>query len=275
MNATPSAPSTGPMQLPATWDAIASGYAQVVARWFGSFGVEVMRDASLAATDHVVDVAAGPGTLTFAVAPRVAQVTATDFSPGMIAELTARATRDRVDNVEGAVMDAQSLDLADRSFDVAFCLFAFMFFPDRAVAFRELLRVLRPGGRAVVATWAPLDRRPLMKVGFDAIAEVFPDLPRPAKGDLQQPDECVAEMTAAGFREVSARLCSASVRVESAEEYLEATERSGLPLAMLRQKLGPEGWPAARARLVDVIRRDVPPGGADLTAEAILTRGVR
>ena len=275
MNPTPPAPSTGPMQLPTTWDAVAPGYAEVVNRWFGSIALEALRDGSLAPTDHVLDVAAGPGTLAFAAAPGVARVTATDFSPGMIAELAARAARDGVATVEGAVMDAQSLDLADRSFDAAFCMFGFMFFPDRAKAFRELLRVLRPGGRAVVATWTPIDRRPLMKIGFDAIAEVFPDLPRPSKGDLQQPDECMAEMTAAGFREVSARLVTASARVGSAEEYLEATERSGLPLAMLREKLGPEGWTAARARLVDVIRRHVPPGGADLTAEAILTRGIR
>jgi len=275
MNPTPAPPPTGPMQLPGTWDAVAPGYAEVVLSWFAPLSVEAIRDASLETSDRVLDVAAGPGTLAFAVAPRVAQVTATDFSPAMIAELAARARRDGVSNVEGAVMDAQSLDLADRSFDVAFCMFAFMFFPDRARAFRELLRVLRPGGRAVVATWAPIDRRPLMKVGFDAIAEVFPDLPRPSKGDLQQPDECVAEMTAAGFREVSARPVTTSVRVGSAEEYLDATERSGLPLRMLREKLGPEGWTAARVRLVEVVRRHVPPGGVDLTAEAILTRGVR
>jgi len=43
-------------------------------------------------------------------------------------------------------MDAQSLAFGDATFDAAFCTFAFMFFPDRGCAFREMRRVLRPGG---------------------------------------------------------------------------------------------------------------------------------
>ncbi len=263
------------MQLPATWDDVAPGYAEVVPPWVGSFVEAAADDGALGPADRVLDVAAGPGTLAFAVARRVAQVTATDFSPGMIAEVRARAAREGIGNVESAVMDAQALDLADGSFDAAFCLFGFMFFPDRARAFGELRRVLRPGGRAVVATWGPIGRRPLMKLAFDAIAEVFPDLPSPQKGDLQQPEECVAEMTAAGFGEVSARVVSASVRVPSAEQYLDLTERSGLPLRMLRQRLSPDAWTLAHARLLEVVRRSVPAGGAELGAEAILTRGGR
>ncbi|HEU5056061.1 MAG TPA: class I SAM-dependent methyltransferase [Kofleriaceae bacterium] len=274
-DAPPTLPPPGPLQLPATWDAVAAGYAEEVPRWFGAFALEAERAADLRPADRVLDVAAGPGTLAFQVAPRVARVTATDFSPSMIEELRARAAREGVANVEGQVMDAQALGFPDGSFDAAFCMFAFMFFPDRARAFRELHRVLAPGGRAVVGTWAPIERRPLMKVGFDAIAEVFPDLPRPQKGDLQQPEECVAEMTAAGFREVSARAFGASVWVESAERYLDVMERSGAPLAILRKKLPPAAWAEAHGRLVDVVRRSVPSGGVELAAEAIITRGDR
>lgn len=82
-------------------------------------------------------------------------------------------------------------------------------------------------------------------------------------------------MAAAGFREVSARLFTVAVRAESPEEYLESTERSGLPLSAMRKKLTPEAWADAHARLLAAVRRSIPAGGADLTAEAIITRGVR
>jgi len=53
------------------------------------------------------------------------------------------------------------------------------------------------------------------------------------------------------------------------------TERSSVPYSLLRRKLGPEAWAEAQARLLDVIRRSIPAGGAALGAEAIISRGVR
>jgi SAM-dependent methyltransferase len=193
----------------------------------------------------------------------------------MIEELTRRAAREGVKNVEGAVMDAQSLTFPDASFDAAFCLFAFFFFPDRARAFRELYRVLRPSGRVLIATWAPIERRPVMRIAFEAFAEALPELPRPAKGDLQDPDECVREMTAAGFRDVTAHTFTASVRVDSPERYLDLITRSGAPCAIMKKKMGAPAWDASMVRVLDAVRRRIPEGGAELSAEAIFTRGTR
>jgi hypothetical protein len=135
--------------------------------------------------------------------------------------------------------------------------------------------VLRPGGRALVATWAPIDRRPMMKVGFDSLAEALPQLPPVTKGDLQQTDECVREMSAGGFHDVAAHVFTASTHVDSAEHYLRVMERGGAPFVAIRKKLGAEAWAEAEARLLDAVRRRIPAGGADLAAEAILTVGSR
>ncbi len=171
-------------------------------------------------------------------------------------------------------MDAQALTFVDSRFDLAFCMFMLMFV-DRARTFRELLRVVRPGGRVLVATWAPIERRPMMKVGTDALAEAIPDLPPMPKGDLQDPAECVREMSDAGFRNVADRAFDASLRVSSAEQYLRVMERAGAPFAMLKKRLGEEGWTKASVRLLEALRRRIPEGGADLGAEAILTWGER
>jgi len=50
-------------------------------------------------------------------------------------------------------MDAEQLALPDAHFDVAFCALGLMYMPDSGAALRELHRVLRPGGRAVLAVW--------------------------------------------------------------------------------------------------------------------------
>ena len=267
-----SAPS--PQQIPTTWDAVAAPYAQEIAQWT-QYAEEALRLLPIASGDRVLDVASGPGTLAFLAAPLAAHVTAVDFSPGMIDELRCCVAREGVANLESAVMDAQTLTLPDASFDAAYCLFAYFFFPDRARAFHEMHRVLRPGGHALVATWSPIERRPLMRVGFEAFEEALPQFPRPGKGDLQSTEDCVREMTAAGFRDVTAHLVTASVHIASAEEYLDRIVRATAPCALLRKKIGEDAFQAAMGRLLEALRRRIPASGADLSAEAILTIGTR
>src|ERR1700681_1737756 len=57
----------------------------------------------------------------------------------------------------GVVTRALSLPFADRSFDCVLCQFGVMFFPEKAQAFRETLRVLRSGGGYLFNVWGDLD----------------------------------------------------------------------------------------------------------------------
>ena len=264
----------GPLQQPSSWDAIASGYAEEAER-IGVFPEHALRLAQLSPSARVLDVAAGTGALALRAAPHVASVVAVDFAPAMIAQLRAAALRAGITNVETEVMDASALRFPEASFDAAFCMFAFMFFPDRGAVFAALHRLLRENGVAVIATWAPIARRPLMKVGFDALAEAVPNLPLPSKGDLQTPEECVAEMTAAGFRDVVTHTVTGSARFDSPERYLALQERTAAPLQMLRTRMGEPAWAETRTRILAALGKSIPPGGTELSAEALLTVGRR
>lgn len=262
------------MQQTASWDAVAPAYAEEWMR-HTAYAEAALAMAPLDRSARVLDVGTGPGVLALTAAPRVAHVTAIDFSPGMIEQVRARAARDGIANIEAQVMDAQSLAFPDGAFDAAFSLFVFMFIPDRARAFRELRRVLREGGRAVIATWGPMEHRPFMKIAFDALAEALPELPPMQKGDLQTVEDCVRELSAAGFRDASARPFAPSIHVDSPEQYLDVMLKTGAPLVMLRKRLGEEAWAAARQRMLAAVSRHVPATGIDLPAEAMLMTGTR
>lgn len=116
-----------------------------------------VRDAlALQPGERVLDLAAGTGTSSAALASSGARVVGCDFSLGML-RVGARAGHVGVDLVAG---DALRLPFADGSFDAVTISFGLRNTADADRALRELLRVTRPGGRLVVCefshpTWAP------------------------------------------------------------------------------------------------------------------------
>ena len=102
---------------------------------------------------RVLDVAAGHGNATLAAARRFAEVTSTDYVPGLLDASKRRAEAQGLDNITYQVADAEALPFEDGSFDVVLSTFGVMFAPDQPGAAWELLRVTRKGGTIALANW--------------------------------------------------------------------------------------------------------------------------
>lgn len=115
----------------------------------------VLAAAALEPGERVVDVACGTGMVTLpaarAVGPR-GSVLATDIAQGMVDDTARRAAEWSLTNVAVERRDAEDLG-PHAGFDVALCSLGLMYVPAPAVALAEMARVLRPGGRCVVAVW--------------------------------------------------------------------------------------------------------------------------
>ena len=99
---------------------------------------------------HALDIATAAGHTAFAFAPHVAQVTATDLTPEMIALAAERAQELDVANVSTEIADAEALPFEDNSYDLVTCRIAPHHFPSPGTFVAEVARVLRPSGTFVM-----------------------------------------------------------------------------------------------------------------------------
>jgi ArsR family transcriptional regulator len=99
---------------------------------------------------NVLDAGCGDGTITGLLASRAKSVVCLDRSETMIAAAKQRLSKER--NVTFVTGDVQAMPLANACFDRALLFNVLVFVEDPAAVFSEAVRVLRPGGEAVVVT---------------------------------------------------------------------------------------------------------------------------
>lgn len=94
----------------------------------------------------------------------------TDLSPEMVAQLQANIESFGFSHaVHCSVQDVQALpEEWTGTFDVVFGLSMIMFAPDKAAALASIRRVLKPGGRAVISSWAALADNPASSILYQA-----------------------------------------------------------------------------------------------------------
>ena len=135
----------------ATWS---SGDYALIGITLQIVGESLAEATDIRAGERVLDIAAGNGNVTLAAARRFAHVTSTDYVPELLEKGRVRALAEGLP-VNFRVADAEELPFEDGNFDVALSTFGAMFTPDHTRPAREMLRVVRKGGRIGLANWTP------------------------------------------------------------------------------------------------------------------------
>ena len=214
---------------------------QVVPALMEEWAPRVADAAEIRPGDRVLDVCCGTGVLTRAAASRAglgAVVKGLDLSPRMLA--VAARLSPSLSWYEGS---AEALPFPDESFDAVVSQFGLMFVSNPALALREMMRVLAPGGRLAVAVWAPLSDTPAYAAEVALV-------------------ERLAGSTAAGVLRAPFALGD---RARFAELFREA----GIPDATVALHQGPGAFPSIRTMVELDLRVLLPMMDINLDEELI------
>ena len=138
---------------------------------FAQWAPRLVAAASLSPGMRVLDVACGTGVATIAAAEAVhpaGRAIGVDVNPSMLA-----VARRKVSHADWHEAAAEALPFDNEVFDAAVMQFGLMFFSDQTTALREMWRVLRPGGRMVVAVWASLAHAPGYAAATSLLERLF------------------------------------------------------------------------------------------------------
>lgn len=275
MNQNPqSSPPANPLSSNQPWEIVADHYAVDLLSWAQYFAGEALKLAALAPSSRVLDVATGPGTLALMAAEQGHIVSAIDFSPQMIANFKRRAAELAVDVADVRVGDGMDLPYEDDQFDAAFSMVGLIFFPDRSAGFREMRRVLRPGGRAVVSSIASIEGPfpGIMSVVARHVPQLDTASPVQALGTVETFTE---EMSTAGFRQVEIHSRQSEKSWPTTAAYWTDSQRASAPVALMREKLGQETWSAISADVAAHLRETYGDNPVEERYSLLLGAGVK
>ncbi len=264
----------------AVWEAMAPGwderhaYFEEVARPVTEKMLELLDPSP---GDALLDLAAGTGVVGFSAAALVGptgRVIVSDFASAMVDVASRRAAELGLDNVECRVLDAERLDLPDRSVDGVLCRWGYMLMADAPAALRETRRVLRAHGRVACAVfagpeqnpWAALPSRVLQQRGH---------IPPPEAGApgilaLADRDRLRLIFAEAGFADPAIEEVAFGFRFAGVDDYWEFLNGAAGAIAMVLARLDEDERERIRGEIAMEIDASSGSGEIELPATSLV-----
>ena len=253
--------------------------AYLVPLIFEQYAADLVRRLATLAPPRILEVAAGTGAVTRAMAaglPASTAIVASDLNQAMLVEAGKRGT---TRPVEWRQADCLQLPFGDGEFDAVVCQFGAMFLPDKAKGFAEVRRVLRPGGTFIFSVWDRIEENAFADVITSALGEAFPSdpprfLPRTPYGYNDRAtierDVAAGGFTAPAAIETRAERSRAASPREPATGFCQGT-----PLRAEIEARTPGGLDAATDTAAEAIAKRHGSGAVDAKIQAVIVTAVK
>ena len=243
-----------------------TAYARFAIRFSAPWTDDLILSARCQDGDCVLDVACGTGVVANRinlVSRKLCSVTGVDINEGML-----NASRSNL-QIEWRQGSATELPFDADSFDVVLCQQGLQFFPDRAVAMKEMTRVLAPGGRMSLNVWGALERQSFFVAACAAIGS-FLGADAQASFDLAFSLNTAEELGQlarnAGLQNIHVRFDHRTVRHPAPARFVSGWIR-GMPIAAQFLALSDDRKQALIADIVNRVAGYIDDGGLAIPME--------
>lgn len=269
-------------QQKATWNKFSPGWKKwddITMNWLRPMGDEIIRLLHPQNDDIVLDVAAGTGEpgLTIASMLPGGKVIITDLAEDMLTIARENAEARGIKNIETLACDVCELPFADNTFDAISCRFGFMFFPDMLLAAKEMVRVLKPGGRMATSVWNVPEKNFWVTATMGAINRNV-ELPPPAEG-APGIFRCAKDgllsgiFSQAGLKHISQREITGKLDCKTSDVYWELITEIAAPVVAGLGKADEETKAKIRGEVYEALRQKYPDGNILVDSSALVIYG--
>jgi len=212
-------------------------------RWLQPIGEKLIEVAQLREDDIILDVATGTGEpgLTVATKARKGKVIGTDVAEGMISLAQENAKRRGIANYQALVSDASHLPFQNQEFSVILCRFGVMYFANPQADVKEIVRMLKQGGRIAFSAWSQPEKNPWATTSGKTVQEILqlPPPPPDTPGIFRhaQAGTLAQLFQGAGLKDIQETEVRGKLEFDSAEQYWEYTMDVVAPVAVALSKV--------------------------------------
>jgi len=244
-------------------------------------GDEIIRSINPKGAEVVLDIAAGTGEpgLTIATMLTGGKVVITDLSEDMLEIARENALKRDIKNIETRVCDVCALPFADNTFDAISCRLGFMFFPDMLLAAKEMVRVLKPGGKIATSVWNVLENNFWITAILETISRHM-DLPAPLPGAPGM-FRCAKEglisdlFLEAGLKNIKQKEITAKMQFKTADIYWDMMTEVITLVVLALNNAEDDIKENIRKEVYHLLEQKYPAGNILMDSSALLIEGVK
>jgi ubiquinone/menaquinone biosynthesis C-methylase UbiE len=256
-------------------------HREIIKQMFAPVTEALVEDGQIGSGQTVLDIATGPGepalTIASLVRPR-GKIYGVDPIPEMVAAARRAASRLELGNAQFEVAFADRLPFPDNTFDAVVSRFGAMFFPSPDDAVQEILRVLQPGRKLVMAAWHFAENNPF-HFSLSRVIDRFVNSPAPKPDALDAfrfatPGKLREILKEAGVKAATERLLRFQMHAPiSVEDYFTLRIEMSEKLREKVRTLSPERMAEVKRVALESIREYSTDRGISFPAEVLIVSG--